>query len=120
MSNSDQFNFEKLIVYQKALDLANDVYNLSKDWPKEHLFSLTDQLRRASLSIALNIAEGATRTRLEFKRFINISRGSCHECIPILEIAHKQGIINAERKEKWREEIISISKMLSGLKNSIS
>lgn len=118
--DNNYFNFEKLIVYQKALDFANDIYNLSKDWPKEHLFSLTDQLRRATLSIALNIAEGASRTKPEFKRFIGISRGSCHECIPILEIVHKQGIINAERKEKWREEIISLSKMLSSLKSSIS
>ena len=114
------FNFEKLTVYQKALDLANHIYKVTKDWPREYSFSLADQLRRASLSVVLNIAEGASRTKLEFKRFITISRSSCHECIPIFEIAYKQGIIDLKRKEEWREEIISLSKMLSKLKSSIS
>jgi four helix bundle protein len=114
------FNFEKLAVYQKALSFVNEIYTDTKNWPKDFAFSITDQLRRASLSIALNIAEGASRTKIEFKRFLTISRSSCHECIPILEIACKQGIINLKRKEEWREEIISLSKMLSKLKSSIS
>lgn len=114
------FNFEKLNVYQKALNLTNEIYTETKNWPKDVSFSITDQLRRASLSIVLNISEGASKTNNEFKRFITISRGSCHECIPILEIACKQGIIGLKRKEEWREEIISISKMLSKLKSSIS
>lgn len=117
---NDQFNFEKLDVYQRALNFANEIYNASKEWPKEHNFSLIDQLRRASLSISLNIAEGASRTGPEFKRFLTISRGSCHECIPIIEIASKQGIINLKRKEMWLTEIVVMSKMLSKLKNSIA
>ena len=119
MSGID-FNFEKLTVYQKALNLANAIYSDTKNWPKDLSFSITDRLRRASLSIVLNIAERASRTNNEFKRFITISRGSCHECIPILEIAYKQGIIDLKRKEEWRAEIISLSKMLSKLKSSIS
>lgn len=114
------FNFERLNVYQKALSFVNEVYEITKSWPRDYAFSLTDQLRRAALSIVLNIAEGASRTQAEFKRFITISRSSCHECIPILEIAYKQGIIDLKRKEAWREEIISLSKMLSKLKSSIS
>jgi len=116
----EEFNFEKLTVYQKALNLTNAIYSDTKNWPKDFAFSITDQLRRASLSIALNIAEGASRTKNEFRRFITISRSSCHECIPILEIASKQDIIDLKRKEEWREEIVSISKMLSKLKSSIS
>jgi four helix bundle protein len=116
----NDFNFEKLIVYQKSLNFVNEIYTDTKSWPKDLAYSITDQLRRASLSIALNIAEGASRTKIEFKRFITISRSSCHECIPILEIAHKQGIINLNRKEEWRTEIISLSKMLSKLRSSIA
>jgi len=116
----EKFNFEKLIVYQKALAFANEIYTNTKNWPKDFAFSITDQLKRASLSIVLNVAEGASRTKNEFKRFIVISRGSCHECIPILEIAYKQSIIDLKRKEAWREEIICLSKMLSKLKGSIS
>jgi len=113
------FNFEKLEVYKRTVNFVNQVYKITKLWSRDLSFSLTDQFRRASLSIALNIAEGASRTKPEFKRFITISRGSAHECIPILEIAEKQGIINKKRKEELREEIIIISKMLSKLKNSI-
>lgn len=116
----NEFNLEKLDVYQRALNFANEVYNTTKEWPKEHNFSLVDQLRRASLSISLNIAEGASRTKLEFKRFVTISRGSCHECVPIIEIAFKQGIINFRRKEIWLNEVVVMSKMLSRLKNSIA
>lgn len=116
----DVFNFENLEVYKKALTFANEIYELTKSWPKEYNYSLTDQIRRASLSIALNIAEGASRTKPEFKRFISISRGSAHECIPILEIAEKQGIIEKSRKDELFEELLVISKMLSGLKNSIT
>lgn len=115
----NKFYFEKLLVYQKALNFTNLVYEVTKAWPKEHAFSLTDQIRRASLSIVLNIAEGASRTGLEFKRFITISRGSCHDCVPIIEIAYKQGIIDNARKEEWLNELIVISKMLSKLKTSI-
>jgi four helix bundle protein len=117
---SIDFNFEKLNVYQKALSFVNEVYEITRTWPRDYAFSLTDQLRRAALSIILNIAEEASRTQTEFKRFITISRSSCHECIPIWEIAYKQGIIDLKRKEVWREEIISVSKMLSKLKGSIS
>ena len=117
---SGEFNFEKLEVYQRALNFANEVYEITKEWPKEHNFSLVDQLRRASLSIVLNIAEGASRTSLEFKRFISISRGSCHECVPIIEIAFRQKFINYQRKEAWLNEITVMSKMLSRLKTSIS
>lgn len=116
---SEAFNFEKLDVYQRAIAFANHIYETTKAWPKEYDRSLIDQIRRASLSIALNIAEGASRTSLEFKRFISISRGSAHECVPVLEIAEKQGIIEKSEKEELIQELLVISKMLSALKNSI-
>ncbi|MBI4059402.1 four helix bundle protein [Candidatus Microgenomates bacterium] len=119
MSENNGFRFEELQVYQRALNFANEVYEISNQWPREHVFSLTDQLRRASLSVALNIAEGASRTKLEFKRFITISRGSCHECIPIIEIAFRQKLIDIKRKEVWLNEVTTLSKMLSKLKSSI-
>ena len=52
------FSFEKLNVYQASLDLVNDIYSLSQDWPKSEIFGLTGQIRRAAVSISLNIAEG--------------------------------------------------------------
>ncbi|MGH7204022.1 MAG: four helix bundle protein [Candidatus Levyibacteriota bacterium] len=117
---TEMFNFEKLDVSKKAVNFANHIYGLTKSWPKEYRYSLTDQIQRASLSIALNLAEGASRTPLEFKRFISISRGSAHECVPVLEIAEKQGIIEKLQKEELLKELVVISKMLSSLKNSIN
>lgn len=63
------FNFEKLKVYEEALILATDVYKLTKSFPKSETFGITSQLRRASVSISLNIAEGTSRTKKDFRHF---------------------------------------------------
>jgi four helix bundle protein len=114
-----EFKFQELIVYQKSTDLANEIYDVTNHWPKEHIYTIIDQLRRASLSIALNIAEGSSRTKPEFKRFLSISRGSSFECVPIIEIAYNQHLIDEKRKDKWLGELLVIAKMLSKLKTSI-
>ena len=113
------FNFENLTVYQKSVEFANEIYDSTSHWQKTHIYTIIDQLRRASLSISLNIAEGSSRTKLEFKRFLSISRGSCFECVPIIEIAYKQNLIDEKTKTKWLEELVILAKMLSKLKSSL-
>src|SRR3989344_634610 len=81
------FNFEKLNVYQDTVNLALMVYKLTQSFPKDEIFGLISQLRRASVSISLNIAEGSSIGSKEFKHFLDMSRGSCHELIPLLKIA---------------------------------
>ena len=117
MSN---FSFEKLEVYQKAVLFTNRVYSISKTWPREYLFDLTNQIRRASLSISLNIAEGTSRSSKDFSRFIDMARGSCFECAALIEIATAQKLINQSVKDELIGELVLLSKMLSGLKKSIN
>jgi len=79
--DEEGFDFENLKVYQKALGYVDFVYEITKGFPKEELFSLTDQFKRASISICLNIAEGSGGSRIEFNRFLKIARRSIRECI---------------------------------------
>lgn len=114
------FNFEKLNVYNQGLNLVKEIYNSSNKWPSKYQYSIGDQIRRASLSIPLNIAEGSSRSKIEFKRFLSISRGSCFECIPLLDIATEEKLISLKQKEIWYNQLLSLSKMLSSLRSSLT
>lgn len=87
-------NYEKLIVYKRSLDVVDYVYELTNKFPKEELFGLTSQLRRAATSIVLNIAEGSGRTKKEFAHFLNTARTSAYECCAIGEIVKRRKYIN--------------------------
>ncbi len=113
------FRFEELEVYQKALSFSQNIYVITQTWPKEHLFGLTDQLRRASLSISLNIAEGYSRSRKDFRHFLTIARGSCFECIPLLQLTVSLNLLTQSNQEKYYNELRSISQMVSKLRSSL-
>ena len=113
------FNFENLNVYQKALDFVKLVYVATKGFPQEEIFGLTSQLRRAAVSITLNIAEGSAQTKKGFRKFIDIARGSVFECVAVLQISQELGYIGAQKLEQLRTDLVTISKMLSGLKRSL-
>ena len=113
------FIFEKLEVYQKSVDLTEKVINLTDGFPKGYYF-LTDQLNRASLSIATNIAEGNGRyTKRDRRNFFIIARGSVQECIPLLEIAKRKHLISDIIISDLFNQLEVISKMLSGLINGL-
>ena len=86
--------YKKLIVWQKAMELVRSVYRLSKVFPADERYALTDQLRRAAISIPSNIAEGCGRTsRKDYAHFLSIARGSLYETMMQLQIAQDLGYI---------------------------
>ena len=114
------FNFENLDVYNKALVFVNSVYSLTRAFPKDEMFGLTSQLRRAVISVPSNISEGSSRSKKDFSRFIDIARGSVFECVTLLQVSLKQGYINQKNFIDLKNELTDLSKMLSGLKRSIN
>jgi four helix bundle protein len=109
------FVFEKLIVYQKAVAFAGDVCTLTRGFPRGYFF-LADQLNRAALSIAANIAEGNGRfTKPDRRQFFGVARGSVQECVPLLELAVRQGLLPLEAHTRMRDALEEIAKMLSAL-----
>ena len=109
------FMFEKLEVYQKAVSLAVEIAALTQDFPRGYYF-LTDQLNRAAVSIATNLAEGNGRfTKPDRKNFFTIARGSVQECVPLLEVARRRGLLDDLKHNALRRDLEIIAKMLSGL-----
>lgn len=85
------FNFEKLDVWQKAIDFADLIYNETRTFPAEERFGLTNQLRRAAVSISSNLAEGSPRSsKNDFARFTEIAAGSVFEVVSQAFIAQHQ------------------------------
>jgi four helix bundle protein len=113
------FTFEKLIVYQKSVTFADAVCTLSRDLPRGYFF-LADQHNRAALSIAANIAEGNGRfTKPDRRRFFGIARGSVQECVPLLELAARQGLLKPDLHMQLKADLEEIARMLAGLINGM-
>ena len=114
------FNFENLKVWKLAVDYADEIHLIAKKFPKEEMFSLSSQIRRAADSISLNIAEGATgNSNPEFKRFLSFSSRSCAEVITCLYHAQKRKYIDDDEFKKLYEQNEIIFRMINKLKNSI-
>ena len=95
------FKFENLLIWQKAVDLSDMVNTLCKSFPKEELFILISQIKRAADSVALNIAEGSTgQTNPEFKRFLGYAIRSNIEVVSCIFLARRRGIIKQNDFEK--------------------
>jgi four helix bundle protein len=109
-------NYKELIVWQKAMDLVVQVYELTRIYPKEELFGLTSQLRRAAVSIALNIAEGAgCESDLEFARFLDISLRSSYETVTALQISARLKYCKPDLADKLVADAEEVARMTTGL-----
>lgn len=114
------FGFEKLVVWQKAVDLADDVYRLTREFPDFERFGLANQMRRAAVSVSSNIAEGSIReSPKDFARFLQLSYGSLMELTSQLHIAQRQEFIAKADARKLYQDGMEIARMLSGLKRSL-
>ncbi|MCG8579976.1 MAG: four helix bundle protein [Bacteroidales bacterium] len=112
--------FRELIVWQKSMDLVTEIYEETKAFPAEEKFGLTNQIRRASVSIPSNIAEGFGRkSDGDFARFVAIAMGSNYELQTQLEIASNVGFIEDRQLTLFIEKLEEIDKMLKGLKSKL-
>ncbi len=113
------FNFEKLEVWKKLIELADTIYARTRTFPAEERFGLTNQLRRAAVSVSSNIAEGSSRRfKADFARFIEIGTGSVFELASQIFIARRQGLLAEKNFQEIYADAQEIGRMLSGLKNS--
>ena len=113
------FSFEKLLVYQKAVDFADRVCERTENFGRGYSF-LVNQLNRAALSISANIAEGNGRfTKADRRNFFGIARGSVQECVPLLELAQRRRLLTPEEHISLKESLEEIARMLSGLINGL-
>jgi len=114
------FKFEKLIVWQKAIDLSADIHHLTLTFPKDELFILTSQVKRAADSVALNIAEGSTgQSNAEFNRFLSYALRSNIEVVSCLYLAQKRNLINQESFDNIYNQCKEILAMINGLRHSL-
>ena len=114
------FNFEKLEVWQKAIDFADVVYRVTRAFPDDERFGLTNQMRRAAVSISSNIAEGTSRhSRDDYVRFLEIATGSIFEVVSQSFIAQRQNYLSEDDRQRLYAAAEEQSKMLSGLRQSL-
>jgi four helix bundle protein len=114
------FKFEDLKVYQKSLDFIDSVYKITLQFPQEELYGLTSQFRRASTSIALNIAEGSGSTDKDFNKYLRTAFNSLKECVVCSTLAFRLKFINKEIDDNLRKELVEISKMIAGLRKYLN
>jgi four helix bundle protein len=109
-------DFRQLKVWEKAHQLALAIYKATKEFPKEELYGLISQIRRSSMSIPTNIAEGCGRfTDADFARFLQIAMGSASETEYQLILAHDLGFLPNDPYEKLHTDVEEVKRMLASL-----
>ncbi|MFZ2886444.1 MAG: four helix bundle protein [Minisyncoccia bacterium] len=108
--------YRELIVWQKAMDLVEIIYRMTEQFPKSEMYGLTSQMRRCSVSIPSNIAEGSKRrTKADFKNFLSIALGSTAELETQLMLAKRIGFVDSVAFSKADAFLLEITKILTVL-----
>ncbi|MDI6852342.1 MAG: four helix bundle protein [Deltaproteobacteria bacterium] len=112
--------FQDLLVWNKAMDLVTEIYRLTKTFPKDELFGLTGQLRRAAISVPANIAEGQGRlSEKEFRQFLGNARGSLSEMETHILIAHNLRYLDEESTRHLLDASAEVGRILNGLLSKV-
>lgn len=118
---SEVKSYRDLITWQKSLELARKVYLFTKSFPKDELYGLTSQARRASVSVPANIAEGHARNhRKEHVQFLGIAKGSLAELQTYFVLAEKLKFVEPSETEELVRDSEEVEKILAGLTNSLT
>ncbi|MCK4277721.1 MAG: four helix bundle protein [Desulfurellaceae bacterium] len=114
-----EYSFEKLVVWQKARDFVSFIYEITKNFPKEEKYGLVDQIRRASVSIAANLAEGSSRTsKKDQAHFTQLAYSSLMEVLSHFYIALDISYITKDTFVKIKNQSYDLSNLLNALRNS--
>jgi len=120
MNTNIGFKFEKLVVWQKAIDLGEDINSIASDFPSKELYNLSSQIRRAADSVALNISEGSIlQSSSEYKRFIGYSIRSLAEVVTCLHKAKLRNYISETEFNNLYESSFNLINLLIAFRNKI-
>lgn len=115
-----KFKFEKLIIWQKAIDFGEDIFQLSAKFPADERFNLVSQIRRAVDSIALNISEGAIgQSNLELKKFMGYAIRSLAEVVTCLHKANRRTYISVQEFDKYYTDSFNLMNMMIAFRKNI-
>src|ERR1700687_2262716 len=116
MEHTNQRSYRGLLVWRQAMDLTRDCYLLTKGFPREELYGLISQIRRAAVSIPANIAEGSGRTtRKDYATFLRIAQGSLRELETYLLLVPEVNLANQEAVKPFLTQAESVAKLLNRL-----
>ena len=112
-------NFKNIIAWQKSRELVKDIYMLTAKFPKEEVYGLTSQIKRASVSVPSNIAEGTARTDKDFSRFLDIAIGSSFELETQLILSNDLGFISDELLNSTSLKVLEVQKVIYGFQKNL-
>lgn len=114
-------NFRELKIWQRSMNLAEQIYRLTLGFPRDEMFGLSHQLKKCAISVPSNISEGAGRgTNPQFKHFLEIAMGSCNEIQTQVELAFRFNYIKKEQADKLIDETFQVYKMILSFYNTLS
>ncbi|REK15536.1 MAG: four helix bundle protein [Planctomycetota bacterium] len=114
-------SYRDLIVWQKSISLAETVYQVTQAFPREEVYGLTSQMRRAAVSVASNIAEGnARQSRGEYLQFLGNARGSLAELYTQATIAARLDLLRSDSEEQLVDQLDEIGRLLNALRSAIA